>query len=190
MADEIKAWQNFLRTKRILKLPGRFGISKNEAFASVSFGGRSIDHTSDSKSKRNLSEKSLKRSGHLECICGKHHDIAYCNCLNSNRSYPSWLKLNSEVKPRIKKYCKYNPKFYLNIEQEVERWKAQRKLKEGISENIAAINDFKFEKNWENIEEASLVGSGSSCLLFDSVMLSSGTNVHVVKMLIRYRFIS
>ncbi|KAI1003299.1 hypothetical protein K3495_g4907 [Podosphaera aphanis] len=94
LADEIKSWETFLQSKGIVKFPSKLNNAKNAAFSSVSLDGTPLDLKP--KDMPSNSSKS-SRSEHPECICGKFHNIPYCNYLNPKRSRPGWWKPNKEI---------------------------------------------------------------------------------------------
>ena len=190
LSDEIKAWQTFLQSRGIIKFSGNTSGSKNSSFISASFDGKSIDHTDILRSDTNTSENPYKRAGRPECLCGKFHDIAYCNYLNPDRPRPNWWKPNKDVKAKIEKYCKNNPEFAREVYQEIEQWKNKHKSKEEKSKIVAIAENIKNDKNWDNIGAVSLAGSASSCSLNNSVILDSGTNVHILNNAMKHRIVS
>ncbi|TQS34811.1 hypothetical protein Golomagni_04793 [Golovinomyces magnicellulatus] len=51
-------------------------------------------------------------------------------------------------------------------------------------------NEQQNELEWDNVGAASLAGSASPCSLYDSVILDSGTNVHIINAAMSHRIIS
>ncbi|KAI1008008.1 hypothetical protein K3495_g233 [Podosphaera aphanis] len=191
LVDEIRAWQTFLQSKGILKFPSKSASAKSAAFSSVSLDNVSLEKL-ERKSESEISCQSSKpnQSNRPECPCGKFHNISQCNYLKPNRQRPHWWKPNKEIKSKIERYCRNNPEFAKRVQDQVAKWESERKSKGKILENTAASTETSNYFEDENIGAAILSGSASSCSLYSSVILDSGTNVHVINDAVYHRIIT
>lgn len=190
LLDEIKAWQTFLNSKAILKFPTKTNTGKNAAFPSATLESRDVEQTDHKNSNKSSLKQFSNQRSRPECLCENFHDIHQCNYLNPNWPRPSWWKPSKEIKEKIEKYCRNNSDFAWKVQYEIEKWESERKSKKKSSENTAASNKRADYSEDDHIGAAILSGSTSFCSLSSSVMLDSGTNVHVINDAIRHRIIT
>ncbi|POS82347.1 hypothetical protein EPUL_006225, partial [Erysiphe pulchra] len=190
LLDEIKAWQSFLDSKGILKFPSKAGVGKNAAFSTASLQGINVEYDDRPATFQALPKSSSNQSNRPECVCGKFHDIAYCNYLNPKKSRPSWWKPNKDIKAKIERYCRDHPDFARKVQDQLRNWEVeQSNKKKGFKKFSGSMQSVAFTEE-DNIGAAILAGSASSCSLFNSVILDSGTNVHVVNDAMAHRILN
>ena len=189
LTDEINAWKTFLQSKGITRFPAKGSDGSNNAFSSASFQGKtngSLDRDSLQKMHINQQQNTENRP---ECLCGKRHNIAYCNYLNPKRPRPQWWKPNKQIKESIEKYCKNHPSFARKVRDEIQSWESSKGSKFINSSNPGTQNETSNSSDIENVGAMSLAGSNSICSLFDSVILDSGTNIHIINRTMTHRII-
>ncbi|KAI1003298.1 hypothetical protein K3495_g4908 [Podosphaera aphanis] len=94
---------------------------------------------------------------------------------------------SDKIKAKIERYCKNHPEFVRKVLEELSRLEA-KKAKNKDSNNVAASGNIEDETETENVG-AALLTKSASCSLHDSVILDSGTNVHIINNAMSHRII-
>ena len=92
--SEIKAWQTFMDSKGVLRFPSKNSVGKNASFSTASLKNREVKNFEQQRLENCELKRPRNHFGRPECLCGKFHDVTYCNYFNPNRPKSSWWKPN------------------------------------------------------------------------------------------------
>ena len=173
----VEIYRNHRRTELAQK-----GKTPQGSFA-VTFKDESPNLKPDSKPESQLADEKKKEGRQPPlCLCGFRHFFNQCWYI-AELTRPSWFKPNAEIQKKVEeKIASATPRTKARIEQIKKDDRANQKPKDGNQQSSQEpIGNFA-------VHQVGAYNVASDYVLRDSVILDSGTNVHVFND--RARFIS